>query len=201
MRNNTERDDEKEEEEEEEKEEENKVEEDKEEEEEDAAVLFSPDDDDFQPVPSAVNTPMNAFQRRDQRYEEEEEENEDRESTSPMVFGRGRTQESDASNGQDFSADEEAESKDDLAKASPDGARSEEGEEDVDTAKSGGGEMEDENVEMKSPLAFLFQKTKGEKRTTRTTARRKSTTETRIATAPCGRRLVRPRFLTRIKAE
>ena len=44
-----------------------------------------------------MNTPMNAFQRRDQRYEEEEEENEDRESTSPMVFGRGRTQESDAS--------------------------------------------------------------------------------------------------------
>ena len=118
----------------------------------------------FQPVPSAVNTPMNAFQRRDQRYEEEEEEeNEDRESTSPMVFGRGRTQESDASNGQDFSADEEADQKDDSAKASPDGARSEEGEEDVDTAKSGGGEMEDENVEMKSPLAFLFQKNKRRK--------------------------------------
>ena len=159
--NNTECDDD-----ENENEEENKVEEDKEEE-EDAAVLFSPDDDDdFQPVPSAVNTPMNAFQRRDQRYEEEEEEeeeNEDRESTSPMVFGRGRTHESDASNGQDFLAQTKKNQKDDSAKASPDGARSEEGEEDVETAKSGGGEMEDENVEMKSPLAFLFQKNKRRK--------------------------------------
>ena len=144
--------------------EEEKEEENKEEEEEDAAVLFSPDDDDdFQPVPSAVNTPMNAFQRRDQRYEEEENENEDRESTSPMVFGRGRTQESDASNGQDFLAQTKKNQKDDSAKASPDGARSEEGEEDVETAKSGGGEMEDENVEMKSPLAFLFQKNKRRK--------------------------------------
>ena len=159
--NNTEYDDENENE--EEKEEENKVEEDKEEEEEED-VLFSPDDDDFQPVPSAVNTPMNAFQRRDQRYEEEEEEeNEDRESTSPMVFGRGRTHESDASNGQDFLAQTKKNQKDDSAKASPDGARSEEGEEDVETAKSGGGEMEDENVEMKSPLAFLFQKNKRRK--------------------------------------
>jgi hypothetical protein len=119
---------------------------------------FSPN---FQPVPSQANTPMNAFQQRDQRYEMEDARNGsmDRESTSPMVFGRrgGAENQSDASNGQDFLAHTKNR-EDDSAKASPD-AKSEE-EEDLEAGANGmanGGEMEDENVQMKSPLAFLFQ--------------------------------------------
>ena len=45
---------------------------------------FSPT---FQPVPSEMNTPMNAFRQRDRRWEMEDamRESSDRESSSPMV--------------------------------------------------------------------------------------------------------------------
>ena len=153
---------------------------------------FSPT---FQPVPSEMNTPMNAFRQRDRRWEMEDATREslDRESSSPMVFGRrdDAQNQSDASNGQDFLA--QTKKKDDSAKTSPENKSEDDGENDIEAGRPEG-EMEEENVEMKSPLPFLFKnKRRKEARRTKIT-RRKNTTETRIATAPCGHPLVRPHF-------
>ena len=115
---------------------------------------FSPT---FQPVPSEMNTPMNAFRQRDRRWEMEDATREslDRESSSPMVFGRrdDAQNQSDASNGQDFLA--QTKKKDDSAKTSPENKSEDDGENDIEAGRPEG-EMEEENVEMKSPLPFLF---------------------------------------------
>ena len=72
-----------------------------------------------------------------------------------MVFGRrdDAQNQSDASNGQDFLA--QTKKKDDSAKTSPENKSEDDGENDIEAGRPEG-EMEEENVEMKSPLPFLF---------------------------------------------
>jgi hypothetical protein len=135
------------------------------------------------PVPSN-KTPVNAFKQRDQRHlleEERDYDDNDRESASPMFFGganNAMVNEQNAycddfgervSNGQDFLANaqrnnttkkKEEEQKDDSAKASPDKDNEEMTTTTINITPEAENDDDDSNVEMKSPLAFLFKRRK-----------------------------------------